>query len=53
MNFEISLNSDDSHKKIRTKGENLIALPENYTVIDIETTGLDQILYLPFGMHLI
>lgn len=42
MNFEISLNSNDSHKNIRTKGENLIALPENYTVIDIETTGLDQ-----------
>lgn len=25
----------------REKGENLIALPENYTVIDTETTGLD------------
>jgi DNA polymerase-3 subunit epsilon len=42
MDFEIRFNSDDNHKKIRIKGENLIALPDAYTVIDIETTGLDQ-----------
>lgn len=28
-------------KKIRNKGSSLLSIPENYTVLDIETTGLD------------
>lgn len=36
MSTEITLN-----KEIRNKGKNLIELPNDYTIIDIETTGLD------------
>lgn len=49
MPFGIAINEDGTLEfvsikaPIRNKGKNLIELPEDYVVIDIETTGLDQI----------
>lgn len=38
----VSLNDSGSARRIREhKGKNIIALPNNYTIIDLETTGLD------------
>lgn len=37
----IEVSQDNAIKFSREKGQSLIATPSDYTVIDIETTGLD------------
>lgn len=42
LNGDISINDDHKKKIKRNKGKSCLLFPDNYTVIDIETTGLDS-----------
>src|SRR5699024_10738657 len=44
MNIEIGIKFDSKKGSVirKNKGQSLLAFPDNYTVFDIETTGLDS-----------
>ena len=43
MNIEIGIKFDSKKESVirKNKGQSLLVFPDNYTVFDIETTGLD------------
>lgn len=42
---EVTTEDLPKERTIRKKGKSLLSFPESYTVIDIETTGLDSSLF--------
>lgn len=40
-NITISLGNEGNVREPRKKGKSLLSFPDNYIVLDIETTGLD------------
>lgn len=41
MSFDIQIGSEECKAKVRDKGKSVIIIPSDFTVIDLETTGLD------------